>query len=75
MALERAFTLFYNSGLTLAFFSRNHQLFGGSEEIREELAHAYADLLVLVTDVTVFFRKRSNGMWYSCVPNKADKTL
>ncbi|KAI9817884.1 MAG: hypothetical protein M1827_001003 [Pycnora praestabilis] len=58
-ALERAFGIFYRYGLTISFFLRNRQLFTVSEEIRQELGHAYADLLTLVTDVTVYYRKRS----------------
>ena len=64
-ALERAFGVFYQLGLTLSFFLRNHRLFSVSGEIRQELGHAYADLLTFVTDVTVYYRKRSKGMCLS----------
>ena len=61
-ALERAFGVFYNLGLVLAFFLRNHDVFGSSAEVRHELGSSFADLLALVTDVATFYRRRHSGI-------------
>ena len=62
IALERAFAMFYKLGLSLATFLRNRTLFGASSEVRMILAQAYVDLLVLVTDITIYFQKTDKGM-------------
>lgn len=62
IALERAFAMFYKLGLSLATFLRHRTLFGASGEIRMILAQAYVDLLVLVTDITIYFQKTDKGI-------------
>lgn len=60
-ALERAFGVFYRLGLTLSFFLRNGGSFNAGGEIRQGLGQAYADLVMLVVDVTSFYRSKSKG--------------
>ena len=69
-ALERCFGVLYKLGLSLSFFLRNRDLFTVNGEIRQELGHAYADLLRLVTDVTVYYRKQSKGECHSIISMK-----
>ena len=54
--------MFYKLGLSLATFLRHRTLFGASGEIRMILAQAYVDLLVLVTDITIYFQKTDKGI-------------
>lgn len=60
-ALETAFTVFYKLALSISFFLRNASLFHVDQYISKELGHAFADLLTVVTDVTVHYRDEIYG--------------
>lgn len=60
-ALEASFGVFYKLGLSMSFFLRNKRLHHINSKVRDELAHAYADLTTLVGDVAIYYRKRISG--------------
>jgi len=61
-ALERAFTLFYHFGLELSPLLRRHDLFTKSHSIKEGLGRAFADLLQIVTGISItFYQAVHNG--------------
>lgn len=60
-ALEPAFDIFYRLGVLLGFFWRNKKLYRASGQVRLELGSAYARLVNLVGDVTIFYRKKISG--------------
>ncbi|KAL8890462.1 MAG: hypothetical protein Q9192_005866, partial [Flavoplaca navasiana] len=55
-ALETTFAVFYNLGLSIAFLLRRNNLLTASEFLRSEVGHSLNDLLVVVRDVSLFYR-------------------
>ena len=54
---------------------RNKDLFTAGRRIKEDLAHAFSDLLSLVGDVAIYYRKRINGPFTSLPSPVAPLTL
>lgn len=48
--------------LEIPILLRNRKLFGDSEEIKRELAVAYADILMVVSEATVHYIKTKRGI-------------
>ncbi|KAF4630298.1 hypothetical protein G7Y89_g7843 [Cudoniella acicularis] len=61
-AIETAFAVFYKIGLSLSFFYRHHELLSSTSKIRTEVGHAYSDLLILVRDVSLYYRTRISAI-------------
>lgn len=61
-ALEKVFDLFYQFGLELSPLIVRHDLFRGSKSIMEGLGRAFADLLQIVTGISInFFQAVHSG--------------
>jgi hypothetical protein len=50
--------VFYKAGLSLSFFLQHYELLSANSYIRTEVGHAFNDLLVLVREVSLFYRSR-----------------
>ena len=48
--------MFYNLGLSIAFLLRRNNLLVASEYLRSEVGHSLNDLLVVVRDVSLYYR-------------------
>jgi len=48
-------------GLSLAFFLRYNDLFYGNSHIRREIGEAFNDMLILVSCVSVHYKKTIRG--------------
>jgi len=57
-ALERAFRIFYEEGVTLSFFIRHQELFDIGV-VRQELAHSYLSLIHLVVDIAFYYNRKA----------------
>lgn len=57
-ALETTFAVFYNLGLSIAFLLRRSSLLTSSDALRSEVGHSFNDLLILVRDVSLYYRVR-----------------
>lgn len=65
-ALEPTFELLHKLALSLASLLKRSRFFYVNSEIRESLGHGlYVDLLTLVTDVALYYRKSINSSYYS----------
>ena len=60
--LEQIFGVLFKMSLELSVFLRNRKLFAANEAIQDELARAYADILVFVIDATVRYAKATRGI-------------
>lgn len=60
-ALETTFAVFYKLGLSIAFLLRRNSLLTASEVLRSEVGHSFNDLLILVRDVSLYYRARLFG--------------
>ncbi|KAL8671644.1 MAG: hypothetical protein Q9168_003850 [Polycauliona sp. 1 TL-2023] len=60
-ALETTFAVFYNLGLSIAFLLRRNKLLTASSYLQSEVGHLFNDLLVLVRDVSLYYRVRLFG--------------
>ncbi|RDL37292.1 Uncharacterized protein BP5553_04725 [Venustampulla echinocandica] len=56
--LEKSFGVFYSCGLTLGFFLRHHEPLRSSEKLQLITAASFADLLKLVTGVTIDYTQK-----------------
>lgn len=63
--LEKIFGVLYNCSLTLGFLIRHHELLHTIEELQTVLVACYADLLKLVTGVTIYYTRRQHGEHFS----------
>lgn len=55
-ALETTFAVFYALGLSIAFLLRRSSLLTASEHLRNEVGYFFNDLLILVRDVSLYYR-------------------
>ncbi|KAL8995733.1 MAG: hypothetical protein Q9169_004591 [Polycauliona sp. 2 TL-2023] len=60
-ALETTFAVFYNLGLSIAFLLRRQKLLTASDYLRSEVGHSFNDLLILVRDVSLYYRVKLFG--------------
>ncbi|CAD6445073.1 c42f2e4b-2fcf-4437-ac29-47625158b686 [Sclerotinia trifoliorum] len=63
--LEKIFGVLYNCSLTLSFLVRHHELLHTVEELQTVLVACYADLLKLVTGVTIHYTRRQHDSNFS----------
>ncbi|KAF7865884.1 hypothetical protein EAF04_006049 [Stromatinia cepivora] len=63
--LEKIFGVLYNCSLTLGFLVRHHELLLTIEELQTVLVACYADLLKLVTGVTIYYTRRQHDSNFS----------
>ena len=61
-ALDKAFSLFYKSALTISSLLDRSELLSCTNEVQEQLCHMYTDLLTLVVEVAVYFYKTVQSM-------------
>lgn len=59
--LEKIFGVLYNCSITLGFLVRHHELLHTIEELQTVLVACYADLLKLLTGVTIYYTRRQHG--------------
>ena len=59
--LEVVFGILFQMSLEIPVLLRNRKLFGDSEEIKHELAVAYAEILMVVCEATVHYIKTKRG--------------
>lgn len=57
-AIETAFAVFYKVGLTLSFFLQHNELLSSTSHLRTEVGQSFNDLLILVRDVSLYYRSR-----------------
>ncbi|KAL8781838.1 MAG: hypothetical protein Q9213_005840 [Squamulea squamosa] len=55
-ALETTFAVFYTLGLSIAFLLRRSSLLTASKHLRNEVGYSFNDLLILVRDVSLYYR-------------------
>ncbi|KAL8729508.1 MAG: hypothetical protein Q9166_004680 [cf. Caloplaca sp. 2 TL-2023] len=55
-ALETTFAVFYKLGLSIAFLLRRNNLLTASDYLQSQVGHSFNDLLVLVRDVSLYYR-------------------
>ncbi|KAL8811713.1 MAG: hypothetical protein Q9200_001576 [Gallowayella weberi] len=60
-AFETTFAEFYKVGLSIAFLLRRNSLLTASEHLRSEVGKFFDNLLVLVRDVSLFYRQNLLG--------------
>ncbi|KAI4287738.1 MAG: hypothetical protein L6R35_003004 [Caloplaca aegaea] len=60
-ALETTFAVFYKLGLSIAFLLRRHALLTASEHLRCEVGYSFNDLLIIVRDVSLYYRVKLLG--------------
>ncbi|KAL9593550.1 MAG: hypothetical protein Q9219_007499 [cf. Caloplaca sp. 3 TL-2023] len=60
-ALEITFSVFYKLGLSISLLLRRNTLLTSTEYLRCEVGYAFNDLLLLVRDVSLFYRARLLG--------------
>ncbi|KAI9641201.1 hypothetical protein NHQ30_010001 [Ciborinia camelliae] len=63
--LEKIFGVLYNCSITLSFLVRHHELLHTIEELQTVLVACYADLLKLVTGVTIYYTRRQHDSVFS----------
>ncbi|ESZ97797.1 hypothetical protein SBOR_1806 [Sclerotinia borealis F-4128] len=63
--LEKIFGVLYNCSITLGFLVRHHELLHTIEELQTILVACYADLLKLVTEVTIYYTRRQHDPVFS----------
>lgn len=61
-ALEPTFNAFYKLGLSLSFFLRHNDLLSSDAHIRSEIGEAFNDMLVLVSRVSIHYKKIIRGL-------------
>jgi hypothetical protein len=61
-ALSSSFTVFSKIGRSLSPLLRNDKLFTENHHTHEELASIFANLLELISDVAIYYRKRVNDV-------------
>lgn len=64
--LEKIFGVFYNCGLTLGTFLRQHEAIHDNEELQLILGNCYADLLRLVTGINLFYTRKQSSTHRFC---------
>ena len=69
-ALEVTFGAFYKLGLSVSFFLRNDHLLHVNAHLRNEVGHAFRDLLNLVSDAAVTYRNKIRGIYSSASLHK-----
>ncbi|KAF7889033.1 hypothetical protein EAF00_009333 [Botryotinia globosa] len=57
--LEKIFGVLYNCSITLGFLVRHHELLHTIEELQTVLVACYADLLKLLTGVTIYLHEKT----------------
>ncbi|KAI4127033.1 MAG: hypothetical protein LQ338_003402 [Usnochroma carphineum] len=57
-ALQTTFAAFYKLGLSIAFLLRRHALLTASEYLRYESGYSLNELLILVRDVSLYYRAK-----------------
>ena len=60
--LEVVFGILFRMSLEIPVLLRNRKLFGENEEIKHELAVAYAEILMVVCGATVHYIKTKRGI-------------
>ncbi|KAM0187431.1 hypothetical protein ACHAPC_004156 [Botrytis cinerea] len=60
--LEKIFGVLYNCSITLGFLVRHHKLLHTIEELQTVLVACYADLLKLLTGVTIYYTRRQHDL-------------
>ena len=60
--------------LEIPILLRNRKLFGDNEEIKHELAVAYAEILMVVSEATVHYIKTKRGTTHSMDQRKTNLT-
>ncbi|KAL9029307.1 MAG: hypothetical protein Q9196_002433 [Gyalolechia fulgens] len=60
-ALEMTFSVFYKLGLSISLLLRRNTLLTATEHLRREVGYAFNDLLLLVRDVSLYYRARLLG--------------
>ncbi|KAI4179544.1 MAG: hypothetical protein L6R41_007781 [Letrouitia leprolyta] len=60
-ALETTFSVFYKLGLSISLLLRRNTLLTATEYLRREVGYALNDLLLLVRDVSLYYRARLLG--------------
>ncbi|THV44928.1 hypothetical protein BGAL_0555g00020 [Botrytis galanthina] len=63
--LEKIFGVLYNCSITLGFLVRHHELLHTIEELQTVLVACYADLLKLLTGVTIYYTRRQHDLTFS----------
>ena len=54
--------MFYKAGLSLSFFLQHHELLSANSHIRTEVGQVLNELLVLVRDVSLYYRTRISAL-------------
>ncbi|KAF2140797.1 uncharacterized protein K452DRAFT_51263 [Aplosporella prunicola CBS 121167] len=62
VAMERAFSIFHEYGLIFGFYIKNYGLLRSIPETRQEMSFALADMVNLVVEITVHYRKSIRTM-------------
>ena len=75
--LEVVFGILFQMSLEIPLLLRNRKLFGDSEEIKHELAVAYAEILMVVCEATVHYIKTKRGTTHHMgqLQTEADENL
>ena len=60
--------------LEIPILLRNRKLFGNNEEIKHELAVAYAEILMVVSEATIHYIKTKRGTTHSMGEYKTNLT-
>jgi ABC-type multidrug transport system fused ATPase/permease subunit len=54
--------VFYELGLSLSFFLQHHELLSVNSQIRTEVGQTFNELLILVRDVSLYYRTRISAL-------------
>ena len=60
--------------LEIPILLRNRKMFGDNEEIKHELAVAYAEILMVISEATVHYIKTKRGTTHSMGQHKTNLT-
>ncbi|KAM7185889.1 hypothetical protein V8F33_012155 [Rhypophila sp. PSN 637] len=61
-ALAPTFQALYELTLLISYVSQIHDVFNSSREVRETLAHLYCDIVELVGDISVYYRRKISNL-------------
>lgn len=59
--LEAVFSLLFKMSLEIPIFLRHRQSFAASDAIKHALAFAYGEMLMVISDATVYCMKQKQG--------------